>query len=154
MLNITGVMVLPAYVFSMTYLWKICEDNKYPGNAATTRAAALICSILAVIFGLWLIYAAGLNYLFMATIIVACGVPFYVWARKQNAPDEPVFATYEKVILVLLILAALFAIYMMARGFFKPDCPRKPGRKKNENTFGVFSCRRNINDMESTGKRH
>lgn len=118
MLNITGVMVLPAYVLSMAYLWKICEDHKYPGNATTARATALICSILAVIFGLWLIYAAGLNYLFMATIIVACGVPFYIWARKENAPHERIFAGYEKVILILLILAALFAIFMMARGHF------------------------------------
>lgn len=118
MLNITGVMVLPAYVLSMAYLWKICEDNKYPGNASVGRATALICSILAVIFGLWLIYAAGLNYLFMATIIVACGIPIYIWARKEHPQEGPMFAVYEKVILVLLLLAALFAIYMMARGHF------------------------------------
>lgn len=52
----------------------------------------------------------------MATIIVACGVPFYIWARKEHAPNKAIFSGYEKVILVILLLAALFAIYMMARG--------------------------------------
>lgn len=118
MLTITGVMVLPAYVMSMAYLWKICEDHTYPGNATVGRATALICSILAVLFGLYLIYAAGLNYLLMATIIVACGVPVYIWARKQKGDiiKGPLFAGYEKVILVLLIIAALIAIYLIARG--------------------------------------
>ncbi|WP_165078308.1 MULTISPECIES: amino acid permease [unclassified Desulfovibrio] len=118
MLNITGVMVLPAYVVSMMYLWKICEDGKYPGNAATGRASALINSIVAVAFGLWLIYAAGLSYLLMATIIVACGIPFYIWARKQNAATDkgPMFSGADWAILILLLIAAVLAIYLMARG--------------------------------------
>lgn len=116
MLNITGVMVLPAYVMSMAFLWKTCEDHQYPTKASVGRAAALICSILAVIYGFWLIYAAGLNYLLMACIIVACGVPFYIWARKQNDKNDEIFSTAEKVILILLLIAAIIALYMMIRG--------------------------------------
>lgn len=116
MLTITGVMVLPAYVVSMMYLWKTCEDGKYPQNAQVGRASALISSIVAVIFGFWLIYAAGLNYLLMACIIVACGVPFYIWARKQNGVKGEIFVGYEKAILAILVIVAVAAIYLMARG--------------------------------------
>lgn len=118
MLTITGVMVLPAYVMSMCYLWKICIDKAYPEKAATGRTTALVNSIIAVIFGLWLIYAAGLTYLLLACIIVACGIPVYIWARKQHEAElkGPMFKAYEIVIMVALIIAALVAIYMMAAG--------------------------------------
>ncbi len=118
MLNITGVMVLPAYVMSMAFLWKTCEDGQYPYKASVGRAGALICSIIAVIYGLWLVYAAGLNYLLMACIIVACGVPFYIWARRQNDAKGEIFSGYEKIILALLLIAAAIALYLMVRGKF------------------------------------
>ena len=67
MLSITGVMVLPAYFASCAYLWKICEDGEYPAQLAVKRSTALITSILGAVYALWLIYAAGLNYLYLGT---------------------------------------------------------------------------------------
>ncbi len=52
----------------------------------------------------------------MATILVAAGVPLFIWSRKQSHDNKPVFLNYEKAILVILLLAALFAIFMFARG--------------------------------------
>ncbi len=119
MLSITAVLALPAYCISTLFLWKICEDGEYPGKATTGRAAALICGILGTIYGLWLIYAAGLHYLLLATVLVAIGIPVYIWSRKQNADHKPMFQTFEKVILVLLVLAALSALYLFSRGIVK-----------------------------------
>ena len=116
MLSITGVMVLPAYLVSTLYLWKLCEDGEYPTNIPTHRSVALACCLLGTIYALWLIYAAGLHYLLMATILVAAGVPLFIWSRKQSHDNKPVFLNYEKAILVILLLAALFAIFMFARG--------------------------------------
>lgn len=116
MLSITGVMVLPAYLISTLYLWKLCEDGEYPTNVPTGRAAALACGTLGTVYALWLIYAAGLHYLLMATIIVAAGVPVFIWSRKQAADGKPVFLGYEKVILTILLLVALFAVFLLARG--------------------------------------
>ena len=116
MLSITGVMVLPAYLVSMLFLWKTCEDGKYPRKAPVGRAAALLCGSLGSLYAIWLIYAAGLNYLLMASVIVALGIPVYIWSRKQNPDQQPLFLGHEKVILVLLILIALAAIYLFSRG--------------------------------------
>lgn len=116
MLSITSVMVLPAYFTSCAYLWKMCEDGEYPENNIYSRSGALFTSILGSIYALWLIYAAGLNYLLTAVIIIALGIPVYVWAKKQNTPQERVFTASECKLATLLIIIGIFAIYALMRG--------------------------------------
>ena len=116
MLSITGVMVLPAYFASCAYLWKICEDGEYPSSIVVRRSTALITSILGSFYALWLIYAAGLNYLLMAVIFMALGIPVYMWARHQVAPNQRTFTTGEAVIAAFLIVIALWAIYALSHG--------------------------------------
>lgn len=116
MLSITGVMVLPAYLASCAYLWKICEDGEYPSNILVKRSAALITAVLGSLYALWLIYAAGLNYLLMAVVIVALGIPVYIWARRQNTPGKDAFSTGELIFAWTLILIAVWAVYAFSRG--------------------------------------
>ena len=116
MLSITGVMVLPAYLASCAYLWKICEDHEYPTQFPIKRSTALICGMLGAFYALWLIYAAGLNYLMMAAVIIALGIPVFIWARKQNDPKQPAFTRTESIFAGLLILIALWAIYAFSHG--------------------------------------
>ena len=115
MLSITSVMVLPAYLSSCAYLWKICEDGEYSGKF-NKRSAALFSGIMGSIYALWLIYAAGLQYLLMAVIFMALGIPVYIWAHKQHHPDERCFSGKEFCCAVALIILAIVAIYAMSRG--------------------------------------
>ena len=80
------------------------------------RSAALITGVLGAVYALWLIYAAGLNYLMMAVVIVALGIPVYIWARRQSAPDEKAFTRGECWLASVLVIIALWAIYAFARG--------------------------------------
>ena len=116
MLSITGVMVLPAYIFSTLYLWKLTEDGEYQKITQHGRFFALISGILGTVFGLWLIYAAGLKYLFMAFVFIALGIPVFMVARRENAPDKPCFSGAEKIIMVLILMLACSAIYAFASG--------------------------------------
>ncbi len=116
MLSITGVMVLPAYFSSCAYLWKICEDGEYPTKLSIKRSAALLSSVIGSIYALWLIYAAGLNYLLMAVIFMTLGIPVFVWARKQSAPEQKAFSYGELILAGLMILISLWAIYAFVRG--------------------------------------
>ena len=116
MLSITGVMVLPAYIFSTLYLWKLTEDGEYQKITQHGRFFALVSGILGTAFGLWLIYAAGLKYLFMAFVFIALGIPVFMVARRQNAPQEPCFSKHEKVVMVLILLIAFAAIYAFTEG--------------------------------------
>ena len=119
MLSITGVMVLPAYLASTLYLWKLVEDGDFAKLSKTGRAAALATSVLGTVFALWLVYAAGLKYLFLAAIFLACGIPVFIWARKQKKDSTPIFTGAEKAVVTLLALVALAAIYAFSRGLLK-----------------------------------
>ena len=114
MLSITSVMVLPAYLASAMYLWKICEDHEYPLSFYIKRSTALLCAMGGSLYAFWLIYAAGLNYLLMAIIFMALGIPVFIYARKQIAPNEAIFSYSEKWVMYMLLLLAVFAIYAMA----------------------------------------
>ena len=117
MLSITSVMVLPAYLTSCAYLWKMCSDGEYPSqNLPIKRSTALVTGVLGSIFALWLIYAAGLKYLLLADVILVLGIPVFIWARKQNNPTEHCFQPHEKWLAGLLIVVALWAIYAFAHG--------------------------------------
>jgi len=119
MLSITGVMVLPAYFMSCLYLWKICEDHEFPTNIGVSRFSALMTGVLGTVYAIWLIYAAGLQYLLMAVIFIALGLPFYVWARKENPSEEPILSDPERAMAVFLVATALVAIYAFARGLIQ-----------------------------------
>ena len=116
MLSITSVMVLPAYFSSCAYLWKICEDGEYPTNAYIRRSTALFSSVIGSVYALWLIYAAGLNYLLMAVIFMTVGIPVFVWARKQSAPDQKAFTVGEGALACLMVVIAVWAVYAFSRG--------------------------------------
>ena len=126
MLSITGVMVLPAYFISCLYLWKICEDHNFPSNIGMSRFGALMTGIFGTVYAIWLMYAAGLSYLLMAVVFIACGIPFYIWARKEQGASliaetktprtEPCFNESEKALCLAIIIIALVAIYVFARG--------------------------------------
>lgn len=117
MLSITGVMVLPAYFASSAYLWKICEDDEYPKTMLIKKSSALITGILGCVYGIWLIYAAGLQYLLMAIVFFTLGIPVFCWSRKEFNIGQ--LKQYEKIIMIIMVLVSIFAIYAFARGIIK-----------------------------------
>ncbi len=118
MLSITGVMVLPPYLASTAYLWKISKNGELKNDVKTINPkTALACAILGSIFALWLIYAAGLKYLLLSIIFLAIGIPFFIKARKENS--QKVFNRFESVAAALIFMIALFAAIMLATGKLK-----------------------------------
>ena len=115
MLSITGVMVLPAYLMSCLYLWKICEDHEFSSSIGISRFKALMTGMLGTGYAIWLLYAAGLQYLLMAVIFIALGIPVYIWAKKEVNPYECCFTRNEKMIVVLILGISVAAIYAFSR---------------------------------------
>ena len=72
--------------------------------------------MLGAFYGLWLIYAAGLNYLLMAVVFMAAGIPIFIWSRKEVDPNNRPFEPWERCIAVLIVIVAIWAIYAFARG--------------------------------------
>jgi arginine:ornithine antiporter/lysine permease len=108
MLSITGVMVLPAYLMSCLYLWKITDEENI---TQTSRWSAKITGILGSVYAIWLIYAAGLKYMLMAVVFIALGLPIYLTVKGRDGQ----MGWSEKVLAILIVMLAVFAIYAFSR---------------------------------------
>ncbi len=108
MLSITGVMVLPAYLMSCLYLWKITDEENI---TQTSRWSAKITGILGSVYAIWLIYAAGLKYMLMAVVFIALGLPIYLTVKGRDRQ----MGWSEKVLAILIVMLAVFAIYAFSR---------------------------------------
>lgn len=70
----------------------------------------LLKGILAIVYGVWLIYAGGLKYLLFSTILYTIGIIFYYYAKKEN--NQNLFTGYgERLLFILLIVTALILEY-------------------------------------------
>ena len=119
MLSITGVMVLPAYIASTMYLWKLTRNGEYEKIKTSGKMLAVMTGILGSLYGFWLIYAAGLKYLFMAFIFLAIGIPVFMIARKQTGDGQAIFAKKEKGSVLFILAVAVCAIIAFAGGYLK-----------------------------------
>jgi len=116
LISMAGVTVLPPYLFSTVYLVIFSRDPAFKVHGSETRGISLITGILASIYSLWLLYAAGWQYLFMSTILFALGLPVYWYAKREREPGKPAFTAGEKVAAVVLVLAAILAIVLFMNG--------------------------------------
>lgn len=117
MISITSVMALPCYLFGTLYLFKIVIQKKYPTGIFAGRTGALITGALESIYGLWLIYAAGLNYMMIACIVYAVGIPLYIVGVKQNNPQQKLFKNFEKVIAVVVVALGIVGLVYSIMNF-------------------------------------
>lgn len=121
MLDITGVMVLPAYFASTLYLWKISQEKGLFKGTGISARLGIVSGFVGTFYALWLIYAAGVNYLLMEFIFLALGIPVFIWARRQKAPGERPFSENEGIAATVVVVIALFAVAHAAyeAGFFR-----------------------------------
>ena len=108
-------MILPAYIGSTGYLWKLMATGKYPATAQMGKSTALVSSVLGSIYGLWLVYAAGLQYMVAGAVFFALGNLVFIWARREHAPKEWPFEKVE-----LIVALAIVALVMRPCGCCSP----------------------------------
>ena len=120
MLSITAVMILPPYLACTLFLWKICTNGSFPEHLGLHRGFALLCGIAGSIYALWMIYAAGLQYLLAAFCFMVLGIPVFIWARKSAMENDPqqedscIFTRKELLAVILMLITAGIAIIAMA----------------------------------------
>jgi arginine:ornithine antiporter/lysine permease len=116
MLSITGVMILPAYIGATGFLWKLMATGQYPATAKIGRTTALVSSVLGTVYGFWLVYAAGLEYMIAGAVFFALGNLVFIWARKEHAPNEPMFTKIEMAVAAVLVILGVLAMWMLFTG--------------------------------------
>ena len=111
--SIASVAILVPYIFSGAYAAKlaITGESYRPGE---NRVLPMLVGLLATLYGAWLLYAAGLNYLYMCAALYAPGILFYAWARFET--ERRLFHPVEIAIAIVLGALGLFAAYQMWTG--------------------------------------
>jgi arginine:ornithine antiporter / lysine permease len=110
---ISATAILVPYVLSGAYALKLAFTES--GKTRTGLSdGLLVVGLIATVYGIWLVYAAGPQYLMMAALLYAPGILFY-W-RARNARGETAFKPFEAVVAILLVITAGAAAYLMWTG--------------------------------------
>ena len=115
---IASVAILPPYVFSGAYALKLAISGETYGAGDRSRNRDMIVGAIATIYGLWLVYAAGLQYLLMCMVLFAPGIIVYAWARRERGARA--FTPVEVVIALGIVALALLAAWQLWTGELNP----------------------------------
>ncbi|NEG70632.1 amino acid permease [Bifidobacterium sp. BRDM6] len=144
MISITSVMAMPCYLLCCLFLWKISRKSVagtpdgWPDGIRYSRRYGIATGIIGTVFALYLVYSAGLNYLMIACVVYAVGIPlFFVGRRQAEQPSLGVGAgdradvagrhggwtnlfTHKEFILAIIVLIAgvIGIIYTCHSGVF------------------------------------
>lgn len=102
LLTIASEMILVPYFLVGAFLLKIAQKPLH-------RAVG----ISACCYGLWLLYASGPLHLLLSVVLYAPGLLIFMYTRVTHTHDN-ILAGREKVAIVLLLVAALPAVWMLA----------------------------------------
>jgi len=114
---IASAAVLPPYVLSGAYALKLSlSGDGYVSGESRTRD--VIVGAAATIYGLWLVYAAGVHYLLMCAVLFAPGIAVYLKARKELGARA--FTPPEAAIALGIGAVAVVAAVLMWTGRISP----------------------------------
>jgi arginine:ornithine antiporter / lysine permease len=110
MIQLATSLILVPYLLAALFAFKlIIKDKKID-------VLAFIKGILAVLYGVWLIYAGGLKYLAFSTLLYSVGIIFFALARRED--KKPVFdSKLEQFVCIILLVVALVSFYLWLKGY-------------------------------------
>ena len=73
-------------------------------------------SILGTVYGVWLVYAAGVEYMIAGAVFFALGNLVFMWARREHAPGEAMFTKIEMAVALTLVVLGAVAMWMLFAG--------------------------------------
>lgn len=118
-LDLTSIMVLPAYLFTGIYLWKASRNGslQQPGSPlADKRRFYTFIGVGATIFCSYIVFSSNWMFILVSTIFYFPGTFFYIKARHEQSLSQPVFTKGEKCICAIMSLCALAGIILLITG--------------------------------------
>ncbi|MGC6405061.1 basic amino acid/polyamine antiporter [Bisgaard Taxon 45] len=103
LLLISTSMILVPYFLIGAYLLKLSIQQNSPWYIKLT-------GLLASTYGLWILYAAGLDHLLLSILLYVPGIGIYFYSRHQHQ-GKLRFSPKEKVLLLFIAIAFMLAIY-------------------------------------------
>ena len=121
-LNLTTVMVLPAYALCGAFLWKSAvPGNPYLSNVGkSVLTQNRIIGFLCLIYCLWCIYAGGYLLFLASSILYLLGFYFYYVTYRQKKKESGVqtalLSTYEKILFCVIVAVSALSIVLISLG--------------------------------------
>ncbi|WP_018182312.1 basic amino acid/polyamine antiporter [Kaistia granuli] len=113
-LKLTSSMILLPYLLVAAYALKLAlRGETYAGDPAARRGD-LVRATIATAYAVGLIYAGGLKFLLLSTVIYAPGTILFVIARREQG--KRVFTPAEWALFAVAVAGALAALYGLATG--------------------------------------
>lgn len=105
----SSLILLPYFFSAVFQLMVAIKDGKAAGPGA------IAIGIFGTIYAVWLLYAAGLQYLLFVGLFYVAGAPLYIWARVEN--KKKVFTPIDLVVLAIFVIAAVISVIGLSAGW-------------------------------------
>ncbi|CNJ12896.1 Arginine/ornithine antiporter [Yersinia aldovae ATCC 35236] len=113
-LELTSSLTLIPYLLVGAYGLKLAWTGETYETNARGHRKDLIFAIIATFYSALMIYAGGLKYLLLSAIIYGPGTILYLIAKREQ--HQKAFNTYERILFIVLIVAAVIALYSIFTG--------------------------------------
>ena len=104
LLLISTSMILVPYLLIGAYLLKLAIQQNAAWHIKLT-------GLIATLYGIWILYAAGLDYLLLSVILYLPGIGLFLYSRYQFNGKKFNLTQWEKGLLLIICLLFLWAVY-------------------------------------------
>lgn len=103
--------ILIPYLFTALYQWKFSVQEPVGTKG---RNFNIFIGVLATVYGIYLVYASGIDNLLLTMLLYAPGI--LVYRKVQKEENKPLFVGYEAISAVVIVALAVWALYRIATG--------------------------------------
>lgn len=114
--NLSASMIMVPYLLSAAFYAKVTTNKtgmeSYSSGALTKER---IWAYIGTVYGVWMLYSAGLVYLMVTSVLYAIGIVIFAMGKKEK--NLPVFErSYETALAGLIVLFAAASVFMLISG--------------------------------------
>lgn len=115
LLYLATSMILVPYFWSSAYAVLLAVRGETYEHDAGERNKDLLIAAISTLYAVWLVYAAGVQYLLLSALLYAPGAILFAKAKRELG--QPIFTGVEKIIFVAVLIGAAIAAYGLYDGF-------------------------------------
>jgi len=118
--SLSTAMIMIPYLFSAAYYLKISlKGDGFENGRGGSIAAARIFAVIGTLYGIWMLYSGGLDYVLITTVLYAPGIIIYCLGKRERG--EAMFnRRWEMGLAVCIVAAALVSVFLIYTGTLKP----------------------------------
>ncbi|MBH3337565.1 MULTISPECIES: arginine-ornithine antiporter [unclassified Pseudomonas] len=115
LLYLATSMILVPYFWSSAYAVLLAVRGETYENASGERNKDLLIAGISTLYAVWLVYAAGIQYLLLSALLYAPGAILFAKAKREMG--QAIFTSIEKLIFIVVLIGAAIAAYGLYDGF-------------------------------------